>query len=219
MDLLPPDVASALHPAIEEVINAPHAKLMTFSILVALWASSAGLETLRHALNLAYDVSDPPAFWRTRLESLLLTLLAALVVILVMVLLVGIPLIMETIRVVFARADLHLDFNLDVYAGPRESLGFLLLLGLLILLYRVLPNTRLRAMEIVPGAVVAWLLWLLAVWGYTVYLRSVPSYSITYGSLGGIIVTLLFFYISAILFILGAEINSVLKRRRESRML
>ena len=217
MELLPPDVASALRPAVDEVINAPHAKLMTFSILVSLWAASAGLETLRHALNLAYDVSDPPAFWRTRLESILLTLIAALVAILVMVLLVGIPLVMETVRVVVARTELPID--LDLYNGPRESVGFLLLLGLLILLYRVLPNVRLRPMEIIPGAVVAWLLWLLAVWGYTVYLRSVPSYSITYGSLGGIVVTLFFFYISALLFILGAEVNSVLKRRRENRML
>ena len=52
---------------------------------------------------------------------------------------------------------------------------------------------------------------------YTLYLRSVPSYSVTYGSLGGIIVTLFFFYISALLFILGAEVNSVLRRRRVNR--
>ena len=97
-------------------------------------------------------------------------------------------------------------------------LFFILLLGLLMVLYRVLPNVRLRPMEVVPGAVIAWLLWLVAVWGYTVYLRSVPSYSVTYGSLGGIMVTLFFFYISALLFIFGAEINSVLKRQRENRM-
>jgi membrane protein len=215
MELLPPDVASALRPAIQEVIHAPHAGLMTFGILVSLWASSSGLETLRHALNLAYDVSDPPAFWRTRLESLLMTVVAAAVVILVMLLLVVIPLVLDMVRLLFEQADLRIES----YAGAREGAGFLLLLGLLMLLYRVLPNVRLRPMEIVPGAVVAWLLWLVAVWGYTIYLRSVPSYSVTYGSLGGIVVTLFFFYISALLFILGAEINSVLKRRRENRMI
>ena len=86
------------------------------------------------------------------------------------------------------------------------------------LLYRVLPNVRLRATEVVPGAVIAWLLWLASVWGYTIYLRSVPSFSITYGSLGGIIVTLFFFYISALLFIFGAELNSVLRMRNEKRL-
>ena len=86
------------------------------------------------------------------------------------------------------------------------------------LLYRVLPNVRLRATEVIPGAVLAWLLWLAAVWGYTVYLRAVPSFSITYGSLGGIVVTLFFFYISALLFVFGAEFNSVLRRRHEHRL-
>jgi membrane protein len=213
MELLPPDVASGLRPAITEVRQAPHAGLMTFSILVTLWASSSGLESLRHALNLAYAVADRPAMWRTRLESLLLTVLAAIVVIVVMVLLVVIPLALDAIRFLLHKPALQESF----YDGSREALGLFLLLGLLMLLYRVLPNVQLRPMEVVPGAVVAWLLWLAAVWGYTIYLRSVPSYSVTYGSLGGIVVTLFFFYISAVLFIFGAEINSVLRRRRQNR--
>lgn len=214
MELLPPDVASALRPAINEVVNAPHAGLMTFGILVSLWAASAGLEALRHALNLAYNVSDPPTFWRMRLQSLLLTILAAVVAVLVMVLLVIIPLVLDGIRFLLQQPEL----GFEAFAPWREWAGLFLLLGLLMLLYRVLPNVRLRPMEVVPGAVIAWVLWLLAVWGYTVYLRSVPSYSVTYGSLGGIVVTLFFFYISALLFIFGAEVNSVLKRRRENRM-
>jgi membrane protein len=217
LELLPTDVASALKPAIDEVRRAPHAGLMTFGILVTLWASSSGLEALRHALNLAYDVADAPAFWRTRLESLLLTFLAAMVVIVVMVLLVVIPLVLEAIRVMLHHPDAAAA-QTDFLGGSHEALGFLLLLGLLMLLYRVLPNVRLRATEVVPGAVIAWLLWVGSVWGYTIYLRNVPSFSITYGSLGGIIVTLFFFYISAVLFIFGAELNSVLRIRNEKRL-
>jgi membrane protein len=213
LELLPPDVASALKPAITEVRNAPHAGLMTFSILVTLWASSSGLESLRHALNLAYAVADRPSMWRTRLESLLLTILAAVVVLVVMVLLVVLPLALDAIRFLMQKPALQASF----YDGSREALGLAMLLGLLMLLYRVLPNVQLRPMEVVPGAVAAWLLWLGAVWGYTIYLRSVPSYSVTYGSIGGIVITLFFFYISAVLFILGAEINSVLRRRRMNR--
>jgi membrane protein len=218
LELLPDDVASALQPAIDQVRQAPHAGLMTFGILVTLWASSSGLEALRHALNLAYDVGDPPAFWRTRLESLLLTIMAAIVVIVVMILLVVIPLGLEAVQALLHhKSDASLE--LTSYAGSRQALGFLLLLGLLMLLYRVLPNIRLRAREVVPGAIVAWLLWLAAVWGYTVYLRTVPSFSITYGSLGGIVVTLFFFYISALLFIFGAEVNSVVRRRNQARQM
>ena len=198
LELLPTDVASALKPAIDEVRRAPHAGLMTFGILATLWASSSGLEALRHALNLAYAVADQPAFWRTRLESLLLTILAAIVVIVVMFLLVVIPLVLDTIQIVFHKQAGTIPQQ-DFYSGSREALGFL------------------RATEIVPGALLAWVLWIGAVWGYSIYLRSVPSFSITYGSLGGIIVTLFFFYISAFLFVFGAEFNSVLRRRHQHR--
>lgn len=213
LELLPTEVAGALRPAIDEVRNAPHAGLMTFGILATLWVAASGLESLRHALNHAYGVAEPPAFWRTRLESLLLTILAAVTIIVVMVLLVVIPLVLDALRFFLDQPDLQERF----YAGTREAVGFLLLLGLIMVLYRILPNVRLRAMEVVPGAAVAWVAWLLAAWGYTLYLRSVATYSITYGSLGGIVASLFFFYISALLFIFGAEINGVLKRRRDNR--
>ena len=217
LELLPADVASALKPAIDEVRTAPHAGLMTFGILATLWAASSGLEALRHSLNLAYDVADQPAFWRTRVESLLLTILAAVVVIAVMLLLVVVPLALDMVQFVLD-PDTTVRHR-DYFSNSRNALGFIMLLGLLMLLYRVLPNVRLHATEIVPGALLAWLLWLAAVWGYTLYLRSVPSFSVTYGSLGGIVVTLFFFYISALLFVFGAEFNSVLRRRHLQRRL
>ena len=210
--LLPPDVASGLKPAVDEVRNAPHAGLMTISGVITLWGSSSGIETLRHALNLAYDVADPPAFWRTRLESILLTILAAVVAIVVTVLLVVVPLALDAASW-FLEQPLHAEY----YAPLRYLTGIGLLLLLLMALYSVLPNVRLRRFEVVPGALVAWGLWVLIHELYTFYLRSVPSFSITYGSLGGIIVTLFFFYISALLFIYGAEVNSVLRRWRQNR--
>jgi membrane protein len=211
--LLPPDVGNALRPAINEVRNAPHAGLMTVSILVTIWTSSSGVETLRHALNLAYDVADPPVFWRSRLESILLTIMAAVVVIVSTILLVVVPVSLD-IANWFLVEPLHRE---NFYNSTRYLIGTGLLFLLLAVLYRILPNVRLRPMEILPGALIAWGLWVLLHELYTFYLRSVPSYSVTYGSLGGIVMTLFFFYISALLFIFGAEVNSVLKRWRDNR--
>src|SRR3954451_13402157 len=64
LTLLPSDVAGSLKPAIDEVRNAPHAGLISISILVTIWSSSGAIETLRHILNLAYDVADPPSVVR-----------------------------------------------------------------------------------------------------------------------------------------------------------
>lgn len=213
LDLLPPPVRDGISPAIAEVRNAPHAGLITFSVLVTLWASSSGLEALRHALNRAYDVADRPSFLRSRLESLALTVLAAIAVIVAMVLLFVVPLVQDIVAWLIGQA---FPEQLS-YPTARYLIGIGILLSLIMILYKLLPNIRLRPREIWPGAVAAWAAWLLVQWAYTLYIRFVPPYSVTYGSLGGIIVTLFFFYISALLFIFGAEINSVLKRRRDNR--
>ena len=213
LQLLPPDVAKALQPAIGEVRDTPHAGLITFSILVTLWVSSSGLEALRHALNNAYNVDDRPSFLRSRLESLALTIVAALIIILAAILLFIVPLSMDIVSWVL-KETVRLQVSIQV---ARYLTGIGLLLGLVMTLYKVLPNLHLRSMEVVPGAVLAWLGWVVLQYAYTVYLRVIPGYSVTYGSLGGIMATLFFFYMSALLFIFGAELNSVLRRRRENR--
>jgi membrane protein len=213
LTFLPPDVAASLRPAIDEVRNSPHAGLMSVSALVTIWTSSSGIETLRHVLNLAYDVADPPSIIRSRLESMGLTVLAAVVVLASTVLLVIVPLALDVTNL-FLRQRFELQ---NYYDSLRFLLGIGLLLLLLMALYRLLPNVKLRPLEIVPGALLAWSIWVMLHQAYTFYLSHVPSYSITYGSLGGIIITLFFFYISAVLFIFGAEVNSVLKRWRDNR--
>jgi len=213
LQILPPDVAQSLRPAIEEVVGGPSRSLVTFSILVTIWTASSGVESLRHALNLAYDVKDPPSYWRSRLQSILITIIGAVVLLAATLLLIIIP-------ITFDIATMFLDKPIDrdvFYANEQYLVGIGLLLVLLMVFYKVLPNERLYAVEIVPGALLAWAVWVVAQYLYTLYVRTVPSYSVTYGSLGGVIVTLLFFYISALLFIFGAEFNSVLKRRRENR--
>ncbi|MFO1036709.1 MAG: YihY/virulence factor BrkB family protein [Geminicoccaceae bacterium] len=213
MQVMPPDVAESLRPAIDEVVSGPSRSLVTFSILVTIWTASSGVESLRHALNRAYDVKDPPSYWRSRLQSILITIVGAIVLLAATLLLIIIP-------ITFDVATFILDKPIDrdtFYASEQYLVGIGLLLVLLMVFYKVLPNERLYAVEIVPGALLAWVIWVAAQYLYTLYIRTVPSYSVTYGSLGGVIVTLLFFYISALLFIFGAEFNSVLKRRRENR--
>ena len=213
LQLLPPEVAKALQPAITEVRDTPHAGLITFSVLVTLWVSSSGFEALRHALNNAYNVADRPSFLRARLHSLALTIAAAVVIILAAILLFIVPLSMDIVSWVLKEA-VRLQVSVQV---ARYLTGIGLLLGLIMALYRILPNLPVRTLEVVPGAVLAWLGWVVLQYAYTVYLRVIPGYSVTYGSLGGIMATLFFFYMSALLFIFGAELNSVLRRRREHR--
>jgi membrane protein len=87
-------------------------------------------------------------------------------------------------------------------------------LALVLPLYRWLPNHPLRTLEVFPGALFAVISWIVAAELYSWYLLNLSRFTVTYGSLGGIIATLLFFYISALIFIFGAEVNAARQRLR-----
>ena len=118
-----------------------------------------------------------------------------------------------------------------VAAAPRRALGMglvlrgpalLIAVGLLYLvvalLYRWLPSRHLPRREILPGAAVTVVLWVALASLFSLYLRNLGRFSLTYGSLGGIVITLMFFYVSALIFIFGAEINSARRRAEAARL-
>ena len=97
----------------------------------------------------------------------------------------------------------------------RYSAGALLIVVAVSAIYFILPARRPRARGVFPGAVAVLVLWLLATTFFSLYLERFGDYTVTYGSLGGVIVTLLFFYIPAVIFVLGAEINAMILRAPE----
>lgn len=210
LQVLPPEVASVLQPAIVEIRSAPHGTLITFSIAVAIWFASSGLESLRHALNMAHGVSDPPSFWANRLASMALTVASAAVILAAMTLLIGVPLADTLLGWVEEYEAIEQGMSLIL----RYGIGVTLLLFLTLSLYLLLPNCQLRVVDVLPGTFISASIWLGVTKLYSVYLSSIGRYSIIYGSLGGVILTLFFFYVSACIFILGAQLNAAIMRER-----
>ncbi|MCB2010296.1 MAG: YihY/virulence factor BrkB family protein [Geminicoccaceae bacterium] len=210
LDILPREVEGVLRPVVTELRGGPHGTLLTISIALSVWFSSSGLESLRHALNLAFGVKDPPAFWANRLKSMALTVIYAAVILAAMVALVGLP-VARDIFAWLAERDL---FDRNLYTAVRYVIGVGLLLIFTIGLYLSLTNTVLAFRDVLPGALISVSLWVVATAAYSIYLRSFGRYSILYGSLGGVIFTLFFFYISAIIFIFGAQINAAIMKER-----
>lgn len=213
LEILPSEVAGVLRPVTNELRGAPHGTILTFSIFLTLWFSSSGLESLRHALNMAFRVTDPPAFWNNRLRSMAITVISAGLFLLAMAVLIGLP-IARDIANWMTSVDV---FEQNLYTGSRYIIAGSLLLFVTFALYLILPNRQMGMSDVWPGAVIAVCAWLGTTALYSVYLRSFGRYSILYGSLGGVIFTLFFFYISAIIFIFGAQINAVLMRERDAR--
>jgi membrane protein len=86
------------------------------------------------------------------------------------------------------------------------------------LLYRWLPSRHLPRREILPGAAVTVVLWVVLASLFSFYLQTLARFSVTYGSLGGIVLTLMFFYLSALIFVFGAEVNSARRRTEAARL-
>jgi membrane protein len=213
LELLPPEVAGVLRPVIDEVRRNASTGLLTLSIALTLWFSSSGFESLRTAVNLAFDVDREPSFLWSRLQSMLLTVVSAIIIIVAMLALVIGP----VIGTVLAFLSQGRIVEPSTYTLARHALGVILLLGLFAGLYLILPNVRVRLIEVLPGAVVAVLLWVASAKIYSLYLQNLGRYTVTYGSLGGIVLTLFFFYISAIVFILGAQLGGAIRRERRRR--
>jgi membrane protein len=211
---LPDEVVGAIRPAIDQVVNVRRTGLMTVSILVAIWTASSGLEALRTGLNLAYGIEEPRPIWWRRLQSFVFTIVMSISIIVLMIVVVAGPFIwaflVDLLKVPASWGWL--------YTGTRYLLALLLLYAVIALLYQWLPNRRLRGHEILPGAAVTVVAWLITASLFSLYLQNLGSFSVTYGSLGGIVVTLMFFYLSAAIFIFGAEINGAWRRDVAARL-
>jgi membrane protein len=211
--LAPKNVGDTLAPVIIEVLSQPRGGLLTLGLLFALWAASSGVDTLRLALNRAYAIKEERPIWRLKLQSILFVLLGGgLVFVVALVILLG-PILWHFIRTLFALTmNDEQTWNLGRYA-----FGAVLISVTTGVLHLLLPVKRPSLLQILPGAVATSLLWLSVAGLFTFYITTLTSYESTYGKLGGIVVTLLFFDVTALIFIFGAELNASICRWRAAR--
>lgn len=209
LETMPPEVAGVLETPMLEVLQETRGELLTIGILASVWTSSSGVEAARLALNRAYETDNKRAVWRTRIESMALVLVASGFVIFAMLILIVGPVIWAQVRnlMVVLPDGWQVSWTL-----VRYGISAILILTAISALYHVLPTARLRLRWVLPGALVVVVLWGATATASSVFLRHVNSYSVTYGSLGGIVVALLFFYVLALIFIYGAEFNAAIAR-------
>jgi membrane protein len=215
LDSLPEHVGKALLPRIEEIISGPPQGLLTLAILGAIWTASSAVEGLRTILNRAYRVPTPPAYIWRRLLSIGQFLIMTFIVIAGLLILVVAPVIMNKVIEIT-----HLDFK--YLPSSWSNISYIFSTTLLFLsasfLYYVIPNVRQKCYNVFPGAFFTVLLWLGTSELFSVYLSRFKQVNVIYGSLGGVIISLLFFYIIAMIFIYGAEFNYHIEKRRGHRL-
>ncbi len=207
--VMPPSAITLVHTTLDEISKSRSGGKLSIGLLAALWAASNGMGAISSTLNAAYGVSEQRPWWKVRLVSIGLTLaLSVLIVTALVIVLYGAQIgeqlaehfgygatlivIWKILQWPIALIFLLLTFNLIYYFGPG-----------------VRPQ---KGRWCMVGTVTAVVLWLLVSFGFRIYLHFFDSYSVTYGSLGAVIILMLWFYFTGLAILLGGEINSELEQ-------
>jgi membrane protein len=202
--IAPPDVLTFLEEQLRRLSNAGSGGILTIGILGALWSSSAALVAIVGSLNRAYDIDEGRPWWKVRLTAIGLTIALALLVLSSFTLIVVGPTIAEHLASTFGLGPVF-EWAWKILQWP---LAFFLVSTAVGLVYYFAPDAEQDWAWITPGAVIGTLLWVLVSLAFKFYVGNFGDYNATYGAVGGVIVLLLWFYISGLAILVGAELNA-----------
>lgn len=183
--------------------------LLSVGVIGTLWTASNALNGITKAFNKAYDLEEERKFFIMRTISMLLTI--AMIFVFIGALLI--PVFGKQIGIFVSSYLGYDDAFLKVWDTIRWLLSIVVLFIMFLILYRVFPNKKLKQRSILKGAIFSTIGWSVASYGFSYYVNHFSHYSATYGSLGGIIVLMLWFYILAHVIIIGGEINAMYSKK------
>jgi len=207
-DNLPPSIADALRPELERLLNSARADLLAIGAIAALWAATGGTNALVKGIHRAYEVPEQRPFLLRYAVAVGLTLLAAVGLIGSFVTIVGGAMLTQQIAEQFGLGAQAFAV-LQILRWPAV---FLILVLAVAILYRYAPSIVVPWRWIAIGAVTFTVGWIVATAALGFYAANVANYGATYGSLGAVIVLMLWFYVTGALLILGAELTAAIAR-------
>ena len=181
---------------------------LLFGLVAALWSASVGFGAIQDTANIVYKVKETRPYWKAKLEAIGVTVMLAVVILLTL----GVLLATDYgVKRLGLQAGNRILIGMGVWSV--RVLAWMCVTGLLMLLFAIIyyfaPDVKTSHWHwLTPGAAIAIFFWLLASLGLRLYLHYFDSYSATYGSLGAVIILLTWFYITGLMLLLGAEINS-----------
>lgn len=185
--------------------------LLSFGIIATIWSASNGINAIVRAFNKAYDVKETRHFLVARGMAILFTFAMLFVFVIALLL----PVFGKIIGVyLFAEFGLSDEF-MTIWNTLRWLVSSIILFIVFTGLYWIAPNTKLKCITVIPGAIFATVGWELSSLAFSYYVSNFGNYSATYGSIGAIIVLMIWFYLTGIIIILGGEINAVYSKYKK----
>jgi membrane protein len=211
--VLAPDAAQTILDNLKQIMHQQHTGLLSLGLIVTLWIASGGMSVTMTALDAAYDASKISPFYIQRPVAILLTMIVA-VLILVVLLLLPIGTAIEDWLASTDKIPARILWGLTF---ARYGIAILLMLTVLALLYTFGTRVRHRFSLVTPGAVFTIFVWIVLGEAFRFYVDRFGTYQKTYGALGGIAILLLFFYLDALVMLIGAEINTLVNQTMAER--
>jgi membrane protein len=200
---MPAEATSIIESQLQRVASASSTGLswtLILGLLLTIWSANKGMKSLVTALNIAYDEEEKRGFLKLNAFTLLMTFGAILAVIVAIALIAAVPILLGAIKL-----DGAAEMAVDIARWPL--LAGLVFMGLG-LVYRFAPSREDPKWRwIAPGTILATVLWLIVSLLFSVYVANFSSYNETYGSLGAVAIMLVWFFLSAYVVLLGAEVN------------
>ena len=203
--VLPGEATEIISKTVTEVTQNSGGGKLSFGILATVWAASNGMGAISESLNTAYDVKETRPWWRTRLVAVGLTLALSLLIITALVLVLYGHDLAELVAGKFGLGEAF-EWAWKIVQWP-VVLAFVMLAFALI--YYFAPDLEDPDWKwVTPGSLIAVVLWLIVSFAFKTYLSYFNSYSATYGSLGAVIILMLWFYFTGLAILVGGEVNS-----------
>ena len=204
--MTPPEAMQQVNQVIDE-LQQEQGGLLSLGAIVALWTASAAVRATMNALNVAYDVTEGRPAWKRYPLSVVYTVGVAAMMILAAVFLTVGPQAMQWLA---HQVGLEQVF-VTLWAWLRWPAAFFILTLAVAIIYYVAPDVEQDFRFITPGSVIAVAVWVAASVGFNYYVRSFADYNATYGSIGAIVILLLYFFLSSAVLLYGAEVNAAIE--------
>jgi membrane protein len=205
----PPEVLTIIRDQLQAIAEGQHGGLLTIGILGTLWSSSLALNGIIDAINRAYGIRDSRSFLKIRFIAILLTIALSVFIIASFALVITGPQVAEHVAAHFGLSR-AVELAWKILQWP---IVFALVVTAVGIVYYVAPDAQQEWIWITPGAVLATVLWLVTSLGFRVYVVEIgpmlgSDYAETYGTIGGMIVLMLWFYLTGLAIVVGAELNA-----------
>lgn len=201
---LPEETFQLVMDNIRSILNVRRGALLSTGMLVTVFLASNGVAALVKGINKAYRSTTKRPYWKVRGMAVLLTLALAVLISLSLLLLVFGQLIGTYVFDMLGLPELFRD----IWEAARILVSLAAMIIMFTVFYKVSPQQKVSLKESLPGAIFATVGWLVLSYGFAYYVNHFGNYSVTYGSIGAIIVLLIWLYLSSIVIILGGEINA-----------